>query len=62
MTREEILIKSAAKLRVGAEELARSHTLSGGVWGSDPEDGRAQKDHDETLELADLLIAMARPG
>lgn len=60
MRREEILVKAAGKLREDAEALASSHTLSGGAWGSDPEDQRAQADHDERIELADLLIAMAK--
>lgn len=60
MRREEILVKAAGKLRIGAECLRQSHTLSGGEWGSDPEDQRAKVDHDESLELAAGLLAMAR--
>jgi len=59
MTREEVLLKSAGVIRTVAEGIAEAHTLSG-VWGSDPDDQRAQQDHDECLELACLLVAMAK--
>ena len=61
MTREEILVKAAGKLRQNAEALKQSHTLADGEWFiGDEADALARNDHDETLELAAGLLAMAK--
>lgn len=60
MRREEILMKSAAKLHGLAADIERSHTV-GGEWVlHDPADFQAKHDHDECIQLAGGLMVMAK--
>ncbi len=60
MTREEVLLKSAAQLRESAEALRRAHTLDGKWVLLHEADRKAQHDHDEMVACAAALLAMAQ--
>lgn len=61
MRREEILMKSAGKLNALAADIKASETAKG-EWPADDAAQRAKVDHDECIELAAGLIAMATPA
>ena len=66
MTREEILMKSAAQLQKTARSIAESNMVGDRLWVSTNEDAilvaNDKAEHDEMVVLAAALLVMARPA